>query len=106
MELRHIYLTLTVLGSVLPLYFLVQFFAQHGIDLPLFLAQLFVNPISSFFAMDVLVSGVLTVVFIATESRRLRIQAGLWCVLGLSVGVSLALPVFLYVRQRKLDRLT
>ena len=106
MKLRHVYLALSVLGCVLPLYFHVQFFAQHGIDLPLFLAQLFVNPISSFFAMDVLVSGALTVIFIAAETRRLRVKSGLWCLLGLSVGVSLALPAFLYLRQRQLDRLS
>lgn len=96
------YAWLTLLGAVLPLWFFVPFLAEHGLDLPEFFGQLFANRISSFFAMDVLISGVVTIVFIVRESHRLGIQAGKWCLLGLIVGVSVALPLFLWMRERQM----
>lgn len=103
MKTSTIYLVLSILGTALPLSFFVPFVAAHGLDVPLFFAQLFANRISGFFAMDVLVSGLVTVVFTLSESRRLGLRQGPWCLLGLGVGVSLALPLFLWLRQRHLE---
>ena len=103
MKKSSLYLLLLVLGAALPLAFFIPFVAAEGLDVPLFLAQLFANRISGFFAMDVLVSGVVTIVFILVESRRLALSSGPWCLLGLLVGVSLALPLFLWLRQRHLE---
>lgn len=103
MKTSRLYVLLLVLGAALPLAFFIPFVAAEGLDVPLFLAQLFANRISSFFAMDVLVSGGVTIVFILVESRRLALRAGPWCLLGLVVGVSLALPLFLWLRQRHLE---
>ncbi|WP_416052621.1 DUF2834 domain-containing protein [Cupriavidus basilensis] len=51
--------------------------------------------------MDVLVSGIVTIVFTLSEfSPRLAIRSGPQCLLGLLVGVSVALPLFLFVRHR------
>lgn len=103
MKKSTVYLILLVLGTVLPLAFLVPFVADEGLDVPLFLAQLFANRISGFFAMDVLVCAAVTIVFTLTESRRLSLRSGPWCLLGLMIGVSLALPLFLWVRQRHIE---
>ncbi len=106
MKKSTVYLILLVLGTVLPLAFLVPFVAAQGPDVPLFLAQLFANRISAFFAMDVLVSAAVTIAFTLIESRRLSLRSGPWCLLGLMVGVSLALPLFLWVRQRHIEAST
>ena len=103
MNKSTLYLILTILGAVLPLAFLLPFVAAEGPDVPLFLAQLFANRISGFFAMDVLVSGAVTIAFTLLESRRLSLRSGPWGLLGLMVGVSFALPLFLWVRQRHLE---
>ena len=54
--------------------------------------------------MDVIVSAVVLFVFIGVEARRLAIQK-LWVpvIATCAVGVSLGFPLFLYMRQRKLD---
>jgi hypothetical protein len=73
--------------------------------MPLFFQQLFANHIGAFFGMDVLVSAVALLVFVRSESSRLGVP-GRWLppIALLTVGVSLALPLFLYVRERTLER--
>ena len=58
----------------------------------------------AFFGLDVLVSALVLFVFVAAEGRRLAMTL-LWLpiVATLLVGVSLGLPLFLYLRQRRLD---
>jgi Protein of unknown function DUF2834 len=71
------------------------------------LRDLFANRISAFFAMDVVVSAVVLISFIQTEGKRLQMRL-LWLpTLGtLLVGVSFGLPLFLYLRQLQMKRVT
>jgi uncharacterized protein DUF2834 len=71
----------------------------------MFIHDLFSNRVSSFFALDVIVSAIVLLSFIQSEGRRLRMRL-LWLpMLGtVLVGVSLGLPLFLYLRQLELDR--
>ncbi len=105
MKLKTLYLILCVIGAVLPCWQFVPWVSQNGLNMPLFFHQLFANRISSFFGMDVFVSAAVLVVFVRSESSRLRI-AGRWLpVLALLlVGVSLAFPMFLYMRERNLEQ--
>lgn len=52
-----IYLILCILGIVLPYSQFVPFLLEQGLNLNLFFEQLFVNRISTFFGMDVIVSS-------------------------------------------------
>ena len=105
MKLRHVYLMLCVLGFLLPYSQLVPWVMEHGLNLSLFFHDLFANRIGAFFGMDVLVSAVVLVVFARTEGRRLDLPGRWLPVLAvLLVGVSLGLPLFLYLRQAHLDR--
>lgn len=72
-----------------------------------FLHQLFANRIGGFFGLDVIVSALVLWVFIFSEGARVGIRH-LWLpvVTSLIVGVSLGLPLFLYMRQRHLDAIT
>jgi hypothetical protein len=107
MRLRHIYLGLCFLGTALPYLQLVPWLLQHGLNFSLFFQELFSVRIGAFFGLDVIVSAVVLFVFIWAEGTRLGVRR-LWApVLGtLFVGVSLGLPLFLYLRQRKLDELS
>lgn len=100
---RWLFLTLAVIGSVLPLIYFFRFVSIEGINFPLFLEQLFANNASSLFATDVLVSSLVLWLFIFTEGKRLRMK-GLWVYVlcTLLVGVSLAFPLFLFFRERRL----
>jgi hypothetical protein len=100
------YLIAAILGTVLPLSQFIPFLAAHGPDLPLFLRELFANHIAAFFAMDVLVSSLALWLFVFSEGRRLRMR-NLWFYVAcnLAVGVSLALPLFLFFRERRIKAL-
>lgn len=104
MKLRHLYLLLCAPGLLLPYAQLLPWLNEHGPDLPRFFAELFSTRIGGFFGMDVLVSALALLLFVASEGRRLRMRR-LWApvVATLLVGVSLGLPLFLYQRQAKLD---
>lgn len=100
--IQHLYLALCVAGTVLPCSQFFPFLAEHGLNISLFIEQLFANRISAFFALDVIVSSVVLWVFVLTEGRRQRMNH-LWIYLlaSLTVGVSLGLPLFLYMRERR-----
>jgi hypothetical protein len=101
---KNIYLLLWLLGIVIPYSLFLPWVFQNGMDWRLFLGSLAVNRISLFFAADVLISAVVLVVFVGQESERLRIRYGWIVTLGLClVGVSFALPFYLYLRERGLE---
>ena len=102
---KNVYVGLCVFGVVLPYWQFLPWAAQNGLNLPLFVQQLFANRIGAFFAMDVLVSAAALLVFVRFENSRTRIP-GRWLPLiaVLTVGVSLALPLFLYLRERALEQ--
>jgi hypothetical protein len=102
MKPRHAYLALCVAGTVLSYSQFIPFLRQHGLDLRLLVEQLFANGISGFFGLDVIVSSVVLVVLVRVEGRRAGMR-GLWAPIAatLAVGVSLGLPLFLYMREAK-----
>src|SRR5262245_61036503 len=101
--LQYLYLSLCILGVVLPYSQFLPFLGEHGLDAPLLLRQLFANRISAFFGLDVLVSTLVLWVFVLTEGRRHQMKH-LWIYFlsTLLVGVSLGLPLFLYMREKRL----
>jgi hypothetical protein len=102
MRPKHLYFCLAVLGVVLPYSQFIPFLREHGLDLRLMLEQLFANRISAFFGLDVIVSAVVLWIFVWVDGRRLGMSR-LWLPLVaiLTVGVSLALPLFLYLREAR-----
>jgi len=101
---KNLYLVGCILGTVLPYSQFLPFVREHGLDLRLFFEQLFANRIGAFFGMDVLVSACVLWIFVRVEGRRAGVPA-LWAPLAaiLAVGVSLGLPLFLYLRERRLE---
>jgi hypothetical protein len=107
MKTRHFYLVCCVLGFVLPYSQFLPWLLEHGLNVSLFLRELFANRISAFFAMDVIVSAIVLIWFIQSEGRRLRVRLLWFPTVGtLIVGVSFGLPLFLFLRQMTLDRTT
>lgn len=104
MRPKHVYLVLCILGTVLPYSQFLSFLDQHGLAAGTFFDQLVSTPISRFFGLDVLVSSFVLWAFIGFERRRHRVSH-LWAPLAgsLAVGVSLGLPLFLYLRERSLE---
>ena len=102
--MQWLYLALAVLGTALPLWQFAPFLSAHGPDLPLFFRQLFQSPVSAFFGADVIVSSLVLWLFVFSEGpRRGMKHLWLYVVCNLAVGVSLALPLFLFFRERRLE---
>lgn len=105
--MRWLYLALAILGAALPLSQLAPFLMAYGFDVPLLFRQLFQTHASAFFGLDVIVSSVVLWLFVFHEGRRLRMK-NLWLYIlcNLAVGVSLALPLFLFFRERAIKALS
>ena len=101
MKPKHAYAALAIAGTVLPLWQFLPFVREHGLNMPLFFQQLFSTPVSGFFGMDVIVASVVLWVFVIVESRRRGMRHQWMPIAGsLLVGVSLGLPLFLYMREK------
>ncbi|MDX2163420.1 MAG: DUF2834 domain-containing protein [bacterium] len=98
--LRMFYLAAAVIGTLIPWVFFAGFFASEGIDLSLFVSSLFVNGAAGGFSADVLISIVVFWVWSYTDARRHGVRRW-WIGLpaGFFVGLSLALPVYLFIRE-------
>jgi hypothetical protein len=105
MKLRYIYLLFCILGLVLPYSQFVPWVLDHGLNVPLLLHELFANRISAFFGIDVIVASIVLIFFASSEGPRLGVR-NIWLpILAVClVGVSLGLPLFLYLRQPYLEQ--
>lgn len=102
MQAKSLYIVLCVVGTILPYSQFIPFLREHGLDLRLVLEQLFSNRIGGFFGMDVIASSLALWVFVFAEGRRAGVRH-LWAPIAanLAVGVSLGLPLFLYMREAR-----
>ena len=103
--MKWLYLCGAIIGTALPLSFLAHFVNANGLDASTFARQLFQNNIAMFFAMDVVVSALVLWAFIFAEGRKQR-MTHLWTYVlcTLLVGVSLALPLFLFFRELRVQQ--
>jgi len=97
--MKTLYLLLAIVGLVVPYYFLAAFLLEHGFDLAPLVQQLFANRISTFFAVDLIIASLVFWVYVYQESARQQMpNAWLFILASLLVGLSFALPLFLYFR--------
>jgi hypothetical protein len=101
--MRWRYLSLAVVGAVLPYSQFVPWLVDHGLNLRLLISELFSTRIGGFFGLDVLVSAAVLLGFIRRESA-LRDVPLRWLpvVATCLIGVSCGLPLFLFLRERRL----
>ena len=101
MTLRHFYLLMCGVGTLVPWLFFGRFFALNGIGLPAFVRGLFSNGAAGGFSADVLISLIVFWVWSWHDARQNGV-ARWWLVLPASatVGLSLALPLSLDLRTR------
>jgi len=88
------YLLLAVIGAVLPMAFFVQHFSAAGLAPGSFLAAAFANPAAAGLSADLIVSSV--VFWVWLFARRQGPSPWPFVALNLLVGLSLALPLYLW----------
>ncbi len=105
MKAERLYLGLAVIGTILPISAFWPWLVENGLDVRLFYADLFSNPVGAYFGWDVIVAAFALLAFILIEGRRCGI-AGLWrpIVACAIFGVSSGLPLFLWMRERHRSR--
>jgi hypothetical protein len=104
--MKKMYLLLALLGLVLPYYFFVSFLAENGLDLKLLVDQLFASDISTFFAVDLIITAIVFLLFSYQESHRCHMENWwVYVIATLAVGPSFAFPLFLYFRETRLQGL-
>ena len=100
MKLKTIYLLLAIVGAIVPYLFFSQFMLAEGIDLIGFIAALFVNDAAGGFSADLLISSF--VFWLWMFSRQASgPKPWLFVVLNLAIGLSCALPAYLYAASDK-----
>lgn len=101
MKIKSFYLSMAVVGTLIPWLFFSYFFALHGPDILLFLQSLFVNGAAGGFSTDVFITIFIFWVWSWRDAAKCKV-ARWWLVLpaSLLVGLSLALPLYLYLRER------
>lgn len=99
MTVKSLYLGLAILGAILPWLFFVQFIASNGIDPAAFLGGLFANGAAAGFRVDLLISSL---VFWITLFTRAQPAPSPWpfLILNLTIGLSCALPAYLWASFR------
>jgi len=103
--MKAIYLLLCVLGTILPLSQFVPWLMDNGFNLALLITEIFATRISSCAWLDVIVSGVVVLLFVLIEGRRLGVRNLREPFVAMfTVGVSLALPLFSLLRQVRLEQ--
>jgi len=94
MTLRNTYLVLAIVGAIAPYLFFVNFGLTLGLDLMGFLTALFANGASGGFTVDLLISSVVFWVFMI--NRQSGPKPHWFIVLNLTIGLSCALPAYLW----------
>ena len=96
--MKNLYLILAIVGAVVPYLFFFQFFAEMGVDLPAFVAALFANGAAGGFTADLLITSLVFWIYIF--NRKGGPVAWPFVLLNLTIGLSCALPAYLYFSLR------
>ncbi len=99
--MKNVYLVLAIVGAVVPLLFFFNFFAASGLGLPTFASALFVNGAAGGFAADLFITSV--VFWLYMFARKEGPKPWLFVVLNLTIGLSCALPGYLYANLRRAE---
>ena len=105
-SLKPLYLFLTIAGSIAPWYWILQD-PSVLLSLPLFLQRAFANNVAATVSSDLVISGLTFFGFAWVELKRLGVSRWwmiVYIALTFGVGLSCALPFFLYRREDLLER--
>jgi hypothetical protein len=106
MTRKYVYLALFIIGTIVPYAAFIPWVFDHGLDISRMVEELFVNRISAFFGLDVIVSTMVFWVFLNWEGKRIGVPLWPPIVASLTVGVSSALPLFLFLREGRMQPTT
>jgi len=100
MSRSTMFLELAILGAVAPYIFFFQFFGSEGLA-GNFLGALYANGAAGGIATDLFISSLVFWLFLFPEARRVGVKRPwVYVVVNLLIGLSCAVPLFLWARER------
>lgn len=96
--MKFIYLALAVIGAIVPFVFIFPFMREHSFGLTAFVSGLFANGAGGG-TMDLVISSVVFCAYMFRQRGR-GPQPWPFIALNLFVGLSSALPAYLYAREK------
>ncbi|MCC6007742.1 MAG: DUF2834 domain-containing protein [Rhodobacteraceae bacterium] len=100
--LRKLYLLLAIVGTVVPMYFFISWFLEFGFDIGGMMQAWNVNDASSGLVWDLTIAAITLNIWIIVESITRRDWLSLLVIPTIyCIGVSCALPLYLFVRSRE-----
>jgi hypothetical protein len=107
MKPKTFYLVLCILGTILPTWQFSLFFLESGFDPSLFLTQPFSTRVGTALVFDLVTAVFAFFAYAVVEGRRLKMRY-YWLPIAsvFAVGLSLGLPLFLYMREKELEKPT
>ena len=107
---QWIYLLLAILGAILPWYYNWQFMQQSEsptFDLMAFIAGGMANPAAASLSTDLFIAAAAGFTWIVLESKRVGMKhVWVYFLIGVWGAFACAFPLFLFMRERQLIRLT
>lgn len=95
--MKNLYLVFAVVGAVIPIAFFYKFFGDP--DQPGFVSAVFINGAAGGFTADLLISSFVFWVFM-WQRRQAGPRPWAFIILNLSIGLSCALPAYLYFSSK------
>jgi len=99
--MKKLYLLLAVIGAIVPYFFFFQFIQAEGVNIPAFISALFANGAAAGFSADLLLSSFIFWLFMFQQVKESNgPKPYIFIVLNLAIGLSCALPAYLYAREK------
>tara|TARA_R110002073_G_scaffold125067_4_gene269564 strand:+ start:1525 stop:1830 length:306 start_codon:yes stop_codon:yes gene_type:complete len=101
--MKQTYLIFAIVGTIVPYVFFGKFFLAEGINLIEFVQALFVNGAAGGFTADLLIASAVFWVYMLGKKEP---KIWLFILLNMTIGLSCALPAYLYtITSRAEDNL-
>ena len=98
--MKKLFFILAVAGAILPYLFFVQHLSNEGLSPSKLTVAVFANPAAGAFTTDLLVSsGIFWIFMFLERSRKKGPNPLLFILLNCFIGLSCALPAYLYARE-------
>lgn len=98
--MKNIYLFLAIIGAVIPYLFFIEFIQVEGLNISLFISSLFINGPAAGFTSDLLISSFVFWLYMFKQQGNHTPKPYLFIVLNLTIGLSCALPAYLYAQLK------
>ena len=98
--MKNVYLILAIIGAIVPYLFFLEHFAVHGYALADFVAGVFASPAASGFTADLLITSLTFWIYMFAARPGGGPNPWPFVAINLLIGLSCALPGYLYVRSR------